>query len=76
MRNDRTSPRPWKVIYDYTPGKHFDGTPAEDAIKADSLRIVDSDGRLLVRIQADSEQALKGEDMYLIVEAVNALHGE
>ena len=76
MRNDRTSPRPWQLIYDYVPGKHFDGSPAGDAIKADSLRIVDADGRLLVRIQADPEQTLKGEDMTLIVEAVNALHEE
>lgn len=72
--SDTTSPRPWALIYDRGHGRRFDGTPV-DVIQLDTLRIVDAENRLLVRIQADPEQTLKAEDMQLIVEAVNAYRG-
>ena len=68
-----TSPRPWKLIFDRGSGKDFQGRPCGGVIKPDTIRIVDADNRLLVRIQADPEQTLKPEDMQLIVACVNAL---
>lgn len=67
--------RPWEIIYNRTAGRPFAGGELipNAAIDPLSLRIVDADRRLLIRIHADPEQALTAEDMALIVEAVNAL---
>lgn len=66
--------RPWELIFDRAPARDFAGEPLEGvtAPVISSFRIVDADGRLIVRIAADPEQALTVADMALIVEAVNA----
>lgn len=68
------SPRPWELIFDTQGVKHLDGSPAPGTAPiTNSFRILDANGCLLIRIQADPEQTLKAEDMQLIVTAVNAL---
>ena len=68
------SPRPWSLIWDEGPAVNFTtGKPQGTCMKPDTLRIVDAENRLLVHIGSAPEQALKPEDMQLIVGAVNSL---
>jgi hypothetical protein len=68
------SPRPWELIFNRGSGRRFtSGEPVDGVPDPNSLRIVDAENCLLIRIAADPEQALKAEDMQLIVAAINAL---